>query len=74
MSTEEAIAAIRAIHHPSTDGPFSLIDYTYCACGAFANRIDSEGEAVISPVEYDQCPTVVVLSLLDLSHHDATGA
>lgn len=57
------VARVEALHQPRTDdGPFSLIDLTFCSCGARAVRTMPDGHSSIAPVPYDECPTRTALA------------
>lgn len=46
---EEALA----FHHPQTDGPFSLVTWEYCSCGAMERFYDTEEQcSSVGPARY----------------------
>jgi hypothetical protein len=48
-------------HERKTDPPYSLIDYTYCSCGAMDVHQGFDGDRVIGPVKWP-CPDILDLA------------
>jgi hypothetical protein len=58
---------IGALHQPVNDGKFSLINWTYCSCGATAPHMMEDNHISEAPINYHRCP---VVQLLDTIVHD----
>lgn len=39
-------------HQPQNDGPYSMINWTFCSCGAMELRRSTDGYSSMAPVEY----------------------
>lgn len=52
MTAIEATKLLLEEHKPMDDGPYSIIQHTYCSCGAYESYIASDGYRSIGPVKF----------------------
>ena len=59
-------------HQPKNDGPFSMINWTFCSCGTMELRRSSDGYSSMAPVEYPCGTAKEILTLIaSLQKEDA---
>ena len=61
MSAEERIAAALALHQLQRDPGMSMIDWSYCSCGAMEVFTAADGYPSLGPAKYP-CKTVRALT------------
>ena len=61
MNDAERIAAALALHQPTRDSPFSLLDWEFCSCGAMEVFTAPDGIPALGPAKYP-CATVRALT------------